>query len=246
MKLKKKQGPVDSALRKKTRLSGRTPFNVREAYKITRTNIMFSLAQDGCKKIAFSSSYPGEGKTTTCTNLALSFGQMGEKVLVIDCDMRRPQVHNVFDLDNQVGLSNVLGGFAKISEAVHYLSEENISVITSGHIPPNPTELIGSERMKNLLQELGESYDYIFIDTPPVNMVADATILSQYISGIIMVTRQDETTHKDVELALGKLAMAKAKVLGFVMTGEKKKGGIYGKYGKYGRYGNYQEYAANE
>ena len=243
---KKNHSLSDHALRKEMRLGEGTPFTVREAYKIARTNIMFSLAEEGCKKIAVTSSYPEEGKTTTCTNLAISFGQMGKRVLVIDCDMRKPQIHNIFGVDNLVGLSNVLGGFAKVTEAIHVLDEEKISIITSGHIPPNPAELLSSERMKGLLEELSASYDYIFIDTPPVNLVTDATVLSSYLSGMILVTKQSQSTHKDLQLALGKLELAKAKVLGLVLTGEKVKGSSYGKYGKYGKYGSYKEYAAYE
>ena len=245
-KQKKKMPMINREMRKQTKLSTTTPFSVREAYKITRTNIMFSLTEEGCRRIAVSSSYPGEGKTTTCTNLALSFAQMGKKVLVIDCDLRKPQVHNVFGLDNQAGISNVLGGLAKVEDVLHYIEEDQISVITSGHIPPNPAELLASERMKTLLEELEKAYDYIFIDTPPVNMVTDAVTLSSVISGMLLVTKQGESTHKDLEAALNKLSLGKVKVLGFVLTGEKQKGGSYGKYGKYGKYGSYKEYAAYE
>lgn len=247
MRKQKKKMPLSSReIRKQTKLSTSTPFSVREAYKITRTNIMFSLTEEGCRRIAVSSSYPGEGKTTTCTNLALSFAQMGKKVLIIDCDLRKPQVHNVFGLDNQVGISNVLGGLAQVQEALHYIEEDQISVMTSGHIPPNPAELLSSERMKTLLEELGKAYDYIFIDTPPVNMVTDAVTLSSLISGMLLVTKQGESTHKDLDAALSKLSLGKVKVLGLIMTGEKHQGGSYGKYGKYGKYGSYKEYAAYE
>ena len=242
----KKKEIIDVNLRKQTKLSGTTPFNVREAYKIARTNLMFSLAEEGCRKIAVSSSYQGEGKTTTCTNLAISFAQMGKKVLIIDCDLRKPQVHNVFSLDNQVGISNILGGFAKVEEAIHFIEEDQISIITAGHIPPNPAELLSSERMRVVLEELDKSYDYIFIDTPPVNLVTDAVTLTHYISGMLLVTKQGDSTHKDLEQALNKLELAKTKVLGLIMTGEKAKNGSYGKYGKYGKYGSYKDYAAYE
>lgn len=245
-KKKKKTDVMNRKIRKQTKLSARTPFSVREAYKITRTNIMFSLAEEGCRRIAVSSSYPGEGKTTTCTNLAISFAQMGKKVLIIDCDLRRPQVHNVFGLDNQEGISNVLGGLVKIGEVIHYIEEDQISVITSGHIPPNPAELLASERMKKLLGDLEKTYDYIFMDTPPVNLVTDAVTLSNIISGMILVTKQGESTYKDLEASLNKLSMGKVKVLGLVLTGEKHQGGSYGKHGKYGKYGSYKGYTAYE
>lgn len=246
MRQKNKKSTVDKEIRRKTKLTSRTPFNVREAYKIARTNIMFSLTESGCRKVAVSSSFPGEGKTTTCTNLALSFAEMGKKVLIIDCDMRKPQVHTVFALDNQVGISNVLGGFANLLEAIHILKEDNLSVITAGHIPPNPAELLASDKMTRVLKELEKAYDYIFIDTPPVNVVTDAAVISQYVQGMLLVVRQEQSTYKDVEMALNKLELAKAKVLGFILTGEKCKGGSYGKYGKYGKYGSYKNYASYE
>ena len=141
---------------------------------------------------------------------------------------------------------------SKVQEVLHYIEEDRISVITSGHIPPNPAELLSSVRMKALLEELEKEYDYIFMDTPPVNMVTDAVTLSGVISGMLLVAKQGESTHKDLEAALNKLSLGKVKVLGFVMTGEKQKGGKYSKYskyskyGKYGRYGSYKEYATYE
>lgn len=234
--------------RTKTKLNSATPFNIREAYKITRTNLMFSLTEEGCRKIAIGSAYPSEGKTTTCTNLALSFVQMGKRVLIIDADMRKAQVHHVFNLDNQVGLSNVLGGLATLDEAIHQVEEEGhqMSVLTSGHVPPNPAELLASERMQQILEQLEESYDYIFIDTPPINMVTDAITLTKSLSGMLLVTRQEQSTYKDLEQALGKLKLARTKVLGFILTGDKMQGGKYGKYSKYSKYGRYQNDEAYE
>lgn len=233
---------IDWKIRRRTKLNSHTPFNVREAYKITRTNIMFSLAEDKCRIIALSSAYPGEGKTTTCVNLALSFAQMGQRVLIIDGDLRKPQIHNLFNIDNQVGLSNVLSGMATLKEALHTIENESITVITSGHIPPNPAELLASTRMKELLEKLSKLYDYIFIDTPPINMVTDAVTFSDYISGLILVTRQNNSTHKDVENALNRLALAKVKLLGFILTGDKRTSKGYGKYSKYGKYKTYTTY----
>ena len=226
-------------LRRKTQLNDQTPFAVKEAYKLTRTNILFSLAEKGCKCIGVTSSYPTEGKTTTAMNTALSFVQMGKRILLIDGDMRKPQVHNVFRVDNQVGLSNVLGGFAGPDEAIHKL-DSGLHVMTSGHIPPNPVELLGSRRMKSLLEALGEHYEYIFIDTPPVNVVSDALVLSENLSGVIMVAKQNQSKHPDLEEAMNKLNFAKAKILGIVLTSVTAKSGKYGKYGQYKGYEAYE------
>lgn len=232
-------------LRIKTCLNTNTPFMIKEAYKVARTNLMFSLPEEGCKIIAVTSSSPGEGKTTTCVNMALSFGQAGKKVLLIDGDLRKAQIHHIFKQDNQQGLSNILGGFTTAEEGIKSLSDYSIHLLTAGSVPPNPAELLGSERMRKLLNELRTEYDYIFIDTPPINIVTDAIVISAHASGVVLVTREDDTTHKDLDCALERLNYAKAKVLGLILTGEKYKNrmGKYRKYGKYGKYGRYSKYS---
>lgn len=227
--------------RGKTQLNDQIPFGVKEAYKLTRTNVLFSLAEEGGKCIAITSAFAAEGKTTTATNMALSFVQLKKRTLLIDGDMRKPQIHNMFGVDNQVGLSNVLGGFVETEEAIHKL-ESGLHVMTAGHIPPNPVELLGSLRMKSLLEALGEHYEYIFIDTPPINLVSDAIVLSESLSGVIMVVRQNQSKHPHLEGALSKLNFAKAKVLGIILTGVSSKSGKYGKYGKYSQYKGYEAY----
>lgn len=238
-KTNNKQEKNKIKLRGKTQLSERTPFSIKEAYKLARTNILFSCVNEGCKCIAITSAFASEGKTTTATNMALSFTQMKKRILLIDGDMRKPQVHNVFSVDNQIGLSNILGGFAAPEEAVHQL-ESGLNIITAGHIPPNPVELLASQRMEKLLKDLGEYYEYIFIDTPPVNIVTDALVISEKVSGMVVVTKEGESSHRDLEQALGKLDFAKAKILGLILTNAAVKGGKYGKYGKYKGYEAYE------
>lgn len=228
-------------LRRKTQLNEQTPFLIKEAYKLARTNILFSCVDEGCKCIAITSAIASEGKTTTATNMALSFAQMKKRTLLIDGDMRKPQVHNIFSVDNQIGLSNVLGGLARPEEAIHRL-ESGLNIITSGHIPPNPVELLASQRMEKILKALGEYYEYIFIDTPPVNIVTDALVVSEKVSGVVVVTKEGESRHRDLEQALGKLNFAKAKILGLILTSAVTKGGKYGRYGKYGKYKGYEAY----
>lgn len=244
-KINKNQEKNKIKLRRKTQLSDQTPFSVKEAYKLARTNILFSFAEEGCKCIAITSAFASEGKTTTATNMALSFAQMKKRTLLIDGDMRKPQVHNVFSVDNQVGLSNVLGGFAKPEEAIHRL-ESGLNIMTAGHIPPNPVELLAGQRMEKILNALGEYYEYIFIDTPPVNIVTDALVIAEKISGVVIVTKEGQSRHRDLEEAIGKLNFAKAKILGFILTNSAVRSGKYGKYGKYRRYGKYKEYEAYE
>lgn len=226
-------------------IDDQTNFNIKEAYKAARTNIMFSIHGEGCKKIVITSSYPAEGKTTATTNLGVTFAQTGARVLVIDCDMRKPKVHQAFHVDTPLGLSNVLGGFARLDEVVVKTKYANLDIIPAGHIPPNPAELLASQAMCDILSKLEQSYDYIFLDTPPVNIVTDATILAPITSGTVLIVRQSVTNHRDVQEALGRLEFVHAKVLGFILGSIKPKNGLGSKYGKYGKgYSKYQDYYA--
>jgi len=213
-------------------------FMVKEAYKMLRTNIIFTLPEEESSIILVTSSWPLEGKTTNCTNLAVVFSQMGEKTLLIDADLRKPRIHKMFKLNSKTGLSNVLRNLCPVSEAIQKTPYENLDILASGHIPPNPAELLASEEMKKLLSELKKEYKYILIDTPPVNMVSDALILGPSISGIVMVVRQDVTVHKSVTEALEKINFTGTKVLGFILNDSiENKSGYYSK--RRYRSGNY-------
>lgn len=222
-------------------LGDNTSSTIKEAYKITRTNIMFSLSNlEGCKTIVVASALPGEGKTTSCLNLATAFAQTGAKVLVIDADLRKPRVHKYVDKENDLGLANLLGGFCKLDELKNIKTELGFDCITSGTLPPNPAELLSSKMMEELLSYLSEHYDYIFIDSPPITIVTDALILSKYVTGVILVVRQKYTTHDLIKKALSSLEFAEAKVLGLVLNDAERlyNGYRYSKYGyKYKRYG---------
>lgn len=224
-------------------LNQTSSFHVQEAYKATRTNTMFSLSGKGCKKIVVTSSLPEEGKSTTCSNLAITFAQTGSRVLIIDADMRRPTIHRKLDILNTNGLSNLLGGFCTLQEAILHTEHDNLDIITSGYLPPNPAELLASEAMNELLMLLELKYDYIIIDTPPVNVVTDATVLSHKVSGMVVVVRQERTHQKDLQEAIGKLEFAQAKILGFILHDVKENKRNYKKYGKDGKYGKYGKYS---
>lgn len=236
----KKESTINKEHEKDMILTDTSSFHVKEAYKAARTNAMFSLTGKGCKKIIITSSFPGEGKSTTCLNLAITFAQTGSKVLVIDADLRKPTVHRKLDISNNNGLSHVISGFCELHQdlikTTHY---KNLDVITAGHIPPNPAELLSSETMAQTLSQLEEQYDYIFLDTPPLNVVTDATVLSPIASGTIVVVRQDKTHHRDLQDALGKLEFVNAKVLGIILHDIKETKSGYGKYTKYGKYSQY-------
>ncbi|MEG2090820.1 CpsD/CapB family tyrosine-protein kinase [Niameybacter sp.] len=239
MKKKKHSTTVLPEQEREMILSDTASFHVKEAYKATRTNTMFSIPGEGCKKIVVASSFPGEGKSTTCLNLAITFAQTGSKVLVIDADLRKPTIHRKLDLANEKGLAHLLGHFCKVEEAIIPTQYENLEVITSGHIPPNPAELLASESMTQILDTLSAQYDYIFLDTPPLNVVTDATVLSTQVSGTVLVVRQGVTHHKDMQDAVSKLEFAQGKILGLILHGVKDKKAGYGKYSKYSKYSQY-------
>ena len=228
-------------------LSDDSEFIVNEAYKAARTNIMFSLHDnEGCKSIICTSAMPGEGKTTTCVNMAISFAQTCARVVLIDADLRKPKIERYMGINNDRGLSDYLGKFADdVSEVITPVKERKFDCITAGRIPPNPSELLGSDMMDKLLSELGEKYDYIFVDAPPVNVVTDAIVLSKKCTGVMLVVRENDTTHDMLDSAVTALRFAEAKIVGIIVNGSivkmsgkykyrKRKYGIYGKGYGYG------------
>ena len=228
-------------------------FKVEEAYKSIRANIMFSVMKKGCKTIVVTSSVAGEGKTTSTVNLAITFAQAGQRVLLIDADLRKPKIHHYFSVSNNPGLTDYIGstvsGIKKeqidLFTIVHPTEYENLSVICSGTIPPNPAELLGSEPMHEFLTEISNDFDYIIIDTPPINIVSDALPIIRESDGVVLIVRYNSSTHPEVERAIASLEFIDAKILGFVVNFvETRSGGKYkyGNYGRYGRYGRYSRY----
>lgn len=200
-------------------LSDKSKFAIVESYKSARTNIMFSLSASDKKVFAVTSYSKGEGKSTVSANLAISFSKMEKKVLLIDCDLRRPNVHNIFKLDNSAGLSNVIGKMVGFEDAVNRDVLNNLDIITAGTIPPNPSELMCSSTFVDLIDELSQEYDYIIIDTPPIGVVADALLLKDLIAGFVVVVRERSTTHGDVQKLLDSVKLADSKVLGMITVG---------------------------
>lgn len=204
-------------------------FQIKEAYKTARTNLVFSVIKDGCKKIVITSSYNAEGKTTTAVNLAIALAQQVDvKVLLIDCDLRKPKVDRFFSLSAAPGLTNVLGRIVKLSEVIHTTKVENLDVLCSGVIPPNPSELLASEAMKKLVSGLEAQYDYIIFDTPPINVVVDALPLITDSDGVVLVVREGKSTYPDLKKTMAALKRIDAKVLGMIMNGVEMKTGKEG------------------
>ena len=200
-------------------LSDKSKFAIVESYKAARTNIMFSLSADDNKIFAVTSYSKGEGKSTVSANLAISFSKMEKRVLLVDCDLRRPNVHNIFKVENSKGLSNVIGKMITFDDAVHRNALPNLDIIPSGTVPPNPAELMCSSSFVELVEQLSDQYDYIIFDTPPIGVVADALLLKDLIAGFVVVVRERSTTHGDLQSLLDSIKLADSKVLGFVEVG---------------------------
>ena len=219
-------------------------FTATEQYKLIRANLDFTLPEDEkCPVIGVTSSMRGEGKSTTAINLSYVFAEKGSKVLLIDADLRIPSIAKKLDIDSAPGLADLLRGKgAQLSEFKSYLLS-NWYIIPSGYIPPNPSELLGSSRMENILNQLREIFDYFIIDLPPVNIVSDAISISSLISGMIIVIREEYTEKKELERCFRQLKLSNVNILGCVMNGAKSGNGSYGKYKKYKRYKYYKYYS---
>lgn len=189
-----------------------------EAYRTLRTNIQYSSFDKEIRTIVVTSSEPGEGKSTTAGNLALSFAQGEKSVILIDCDLRKPSLHKRFKISNMVGLSDVIIGKERIEEVVEEHSE-HLDILTSGKVPPNPSEMLGSKAMSVLLEKLRVKYDVIILDSAPVQAVTDAQILSTKADGTILVVRAEKTKKDSVLQAKNLLDKVGANIIGIVLNG---------------------------
>lgn len=203
-----------------------------ESYRTLRTNIMYSSFDKEIKRILVTSSEPGEGKSTTSGNLALAFAQDEKKVILIDCDLRKPSLHKKFRISNNRGLSDVIIDRDKLNKCIQKRTEY-LDILTAGKIPPNPSEMLGSEAMSSLLDELSNIYDVIILDSPPVLAVTDAQILSTKVDGTVLVVRAEKTKKDTVLAAKGVLDKVNANILGTVLNGgDKNKDNYYYYYGQ--------------
>ncbi|MBQ2944079.1 MAG: CpsD/CapB family tyrosine-protein kinase [Ruminococcus sp.] len=238
MKIGNKSKSIKYVDKSKNVINNDSKFAIVEGYKIARTNLVFSLSASESKYIVVTSWSKGEGKSTATANLAISFSKMGRRVLLIDCDLRRPNLHNLMKLQNTSGVSDIIGKLKPLEEVIHKEVLPCLDVITAGSIPPNPSELLASTGFESFLRDMEQVYDYIIIDTPPVGIVTDTLLLKDFISGYVVVVRERVTTHGDIEKTIQSIRLADSKVLGFLKVGctsaEKK----YSK-GKYGYYKYY-------
>ncbi|MEG0852606.1 MAG: polysaccharide biosynthesis tyrosine autokinase [Angelakisella sp.] len=227
-KRRRNEKPQKRYLKKKRRLTHKdsfiinenTPFKVVEAYKSLRTNLNFVSVNKLYKKIIVTSSLPGEGKSNTSINLAITLAQGGSRVILLDCDLRRPMLHHYLNLDVQEngGLGSILSGQESMESVIYTVEGLGIDVLVSTIIPPNPTELLGSKYMENLIKCLEAKYDYIICDTPPISLVTDAAVLSRYCDGVLLVVKQNYATFKQVLQAKDNLESVQANIVGVVLT----------------------------
>ena len=223
-------------------------FTAVEQYKLLRTNLSFTLPEDEeCSIIGVTSAMRGEGKSTTSVNLSYVMAESGKKVLLIDGDMRIPSIAKKMEIENTFGLTDLLRGAGSVQMGMFKSPEHNNwYIMPSGALPPNPSELLGSQRMKNVLKTLSENFDCIILDLPPVNLVSDALAVSKFISGMIVVVREDYTEKKELESCFRQLKLSDVNVLGCVINEDKAGKSSYSKY-KYKRYYKYYKtYGDNE
>lgn len=242
----KKTDVVFSEKDMKRTLHKNLEFTAIEQYKILRTNLDFTLPEDvKCPIIGVTSSMRGEGKSTTAVNLSYVLAEKGSPVLLIDGDLRIPSIAKKMRIDSSPGLTDLLMGHGAHMPDFRSALLDNWFILPSGDIPPNPSELLGSRRMEYILNSLRESFDYIIIDLPPVNIVTDALSIASLITGMVVVVREDYTEKKELERCFRQLQLSNVNVLGCILNESKNDGGSYKKYRKHKYYKYYKYYQSS-
>lgn len=218
-------------------LCANSPFVVKEAYSSIRTNLLFTQQGEDCPIFVITSPTANNGKSINSINLAISFAQMGKRTLLIDADMRNPTIHRLFSIPVKNGLSEILAGLTD-NITVSKTDIENLSLLTAGKIPPNPSELLSSERMDKLLSFVKQHYDCVFIDTPPVNLVTDPTSFASKVTGYIIIVKSGVTDTQNTKRAVLALSNVGANIVGFVLNDAVESNGL--KYYSYGKYRGYR------
>ena len=242
----KKTDVVFSEKDMKRTLHKNLEFTAIEQYKILRTNLDFTLPEDvKCPIIGVTSSMRGEGKSTTAVNLSYVLAEKGSPVLLIDGDLRIPSIAKKMRMDSSPGLTDLLMGHGAHMPDFRSALLDNWFILPSGDIPPNPSDLLGSRRMEYILNSLRESFDYIIIDLPPVNIVSDALSIASLITGMVVVVREDYTEKKELERCFRQLQLSNVNVLGCILNESKNDGGSYKKYRKHKYYKYYKYYQSS-
>jgi len=227
-----------------------TPFAVSEAFNTLRTNLCYSTAAERCPVFAVTSDFSGAGKSVISANVALSLSMLGKKTLLLECDLRRPELAKIFSADHKGGLSELLSGNAANADEVIYKHDKNLDIIFSGRIPPNPSELLGSEMMRDLVAASKDKYEFIIIDTPPAFEVSDVGVISHLLTGTVMVARSNYSDVDAISASEELIKGVSGRIIGYVINGVDLKigsGHYYRKskygYSKYYRYSKYAKYA---
>ena len=213
-----------------------TPFAVSEAFNTLRTNLCYSTAAEQCPVFAVTSDFSGAGKSVISSNIALSLSMLGKRTLLLDCDLRRPEIARIFNIDAKNGVSELLSGNAATVDEVVYKYNKNLDIIFAGCIPPNPSELLGSEKMKELVAYAKERYDYVIIDTPPAFEVSDIGVISQVLTGAVMVARSNYSDVDAISASEELIKGVNGRIVGYVVNGVDLKSGSAYYYAKKGRY----------
>ena len=209
----------DSVAAQKPLISDSAPQSTRaESFRQIRTNLQFTHVDETSQTLMVTSSIPAEGKTTTAINLAIALADSGQSVVLVDADLRRPRVDEYLGLERNAGLTTALSGQAEVDDLLQPWGEHGLFVLTSGRVPPNPSELLGSQAMKSIIDHLESSYDVVIIDAPPLLPVTDAAVLGQQVGGVILVTGSNVVTTKDLGKSIAALGMVEANVIGVVMN----------------------------
>lgn len=220
-------------------LTSKSSTRTLEAYRMARTNLFYSGSGEGMV-FGVTSASPGDGKSLTCANLAISFAMSGKRVLLIDCDMRKPTQKTAFEATSENGLSEYLAGVVAEPEIIE-TTHDGLCLLTSGRCPPNPAELLFRPRFAELIARVKDEYDFVFVDLPPVGIISDATVVAPHIGAYVLVARVGRSDHRMLRNTVEAIEGVGGKIAGFVLNDvlESTAGG-YGGYGKYGRY--YRKY----
>ena len=258
-KKKNTKGSLFSLAETQKTLHKNLQFTATEQYKLLRTNLSFTLPEnEGCNIIGVTSSMRGEGKSTTAINLSYVLAESGKKVLIVDGDLRIPTVVKKMGMESEFGLADLLLGESSLDlKKLKSPELDTWYIMPAGMLPPNPSELLGSKRMGDALATLSQYFDYIIVDLPPVNIVSDALAISKYITGMIVVIREEYTEKKELAACFRQLRLSNVNVLGCVMNETQSDKKYYSKYkykrnyryyknyGHYGHYGEYGSYGDN-
>ena len=234
-KITKKIGKDSDGSFRSRLINANTPLYIMESYRMARTNLMYTAKGAGVRVFGVTSAAPHDGKSLTCANLAISFSMAGKKVLLMDCDMHRPTQNVSFGVTTESGLSEYLTGIceeAEISETEY----ENVHLLSAGRCPPDPSELLQSDRFAALLADAKGKYDCIFLDLPPLNVISDATVIAPHLDGYVFVVRAKQSDRFDVQSAIDSIKHVEGKVLGFILNDMEHRaiGGYSSRY--YGKY----------